>query len=238
MSRWRCYRDCTQSFGETCLVSSFTPLQQQVIALAGVVQAARMVDQLAKTGSYPAAFFEASLRSLFAFDAPTVDAVYGNIQGVKLGLRSVVDMLTDATNEDHVAMGAYVRGLLKLEDQFGKRPDLQEVVASRLGHVNFKAQHFSDDAVELAASISAIYQDTISHLPYRIKVKGNVQHLQQTKNADLVRTLLLAGLRSAHLWRQLGGRPRHFLFKGGKLAATASDLSKQLSPVTDNGPLH
>lgn len=238
MSRWRCYRDRTQSFGETCLVSSFTPLQQQVIALAGVVQAARMVDQVAKTGSYPAAFFEASLRSLFAFDAPTVDAVYGNIQGVKLGLRSVVDMLTDATNEDHVAMGAYVRGLLKLEDQFGKRPDLQEVVASRLGHVNFKAQHFSDDAVELAASISAIYQDTISHLPYRIKVKGNVQHLQQTKNADLVRTLLLAGLRSAHLWRQLGGRPRHFLFKGGKLAATASDLSRQLSPVTDNGSLH
>lgn len=219
-------------------MSSFTPLQQQVIALAGVVQAARMVDQVAKTGSYPAAFFEASLRSLFAFDAPTVDAVYGNIQGVKLGLRSVVDMLTDATNEDHVAMGAYVRGLLKLEDQFGKRPDLQEVVASRLGHVNFKAQHFSDDAVELAASISAIYQDTISRLPYRIKVKGNVQHLQQTKNADLVRTLLLAGLRSAHLWRQLGGRPRHFLFKGGKLAATASDLSKQLSPVTDNGSLH
>ena len=219
-------------------MSSFTPLQQQVIALAGVVQAARMVDQVAKTGSYPAAFFEASLRSLFAFDAPTVDAVYGNIQGVKLGLRSVVDMLTDATNEDHVAMGAYVRGLLKLEVQFGKRPDLQEVVASRLGHVNFKAQHFSDDAVELAASISAIYQDTISHLPYRIKVKGNVQHLQQTKNADLVRTLLLAGLRSAHLWRQLGGRPRHFLFKGGKLAATASDLSRQLSPVTDNGPLH
>lgn len=219
-------------------MSSFTPLQQQVIALAGVVQAARMVDQVAKTGSYPAAFFEASLRSLFAFDAPTVDAVYGNIQGVKLGLRSVVDMLTDATNEDHVAMGAYVKGLLKLEDQFGKRPDLQELVASRLGHVNFKAQHFSDDAVELAASISAIYQDTISNLPYRIKVKGNVQHLQQTKNADLVRTLLLAGLRSAHLWRQLGGRPRHFLFKGGKLAATASDLSRQLSPVTDNGSLH
>ena len=219
-------------------MSSFTPLQQQVIALAGVVQAARMVDQVAKTGSYPAAFFEASLRSLFTFDAPTVEADYGNIQGVKLGLRSVVDMLTDATNEDHVAMGAYVRGLLKLEDQFGKQPDLQEVVASRLGHVNFKAQHFSDDAVELAASISAIYQDTISNLPYRIKVKGNVQHLQQTKNADLVRTLLLAGLRSAHLWRQLGGRPRHFLFKGGKLAATASDLSRQLSPVTDNGSLH
>ena len=122
MSGWWRYRDGARSFGETCLVSSFTPIQQQVIALAGVVQAARMVDQVAKTGSYPAAFFEASLRSLFTFDAPTVDAVYGNIQGVKLGLRSVVDMLTDATNEDHVAMGAYVRGLLKLRINLANGP--------------------------------------------------------------------------------------------------------------------
>ena len=111
-------------------MSSFTPIQQQVIALAGVVQAARMVDQVAKTGSYPAAFFEASLRSLFTFDAPTVDAVYGNIQGVKLGLRSVVDMLTDATNEDHVAMGLCQR-LLKLRINLANGPT-QEVVASRL----------------------------------------------------------------------------------------------------------
>jgi high frequency lysogenization protein len=69
-------------------------------------------------------------------------------------------------------------------------------------------------------------------------VKGNVQHLQQAKNADLVRTLLLAGLRSAHLWRQLGGRSRHFLFHGGKLAETATRLAKELSPVTDAGSLH
>lgn len=219
-------------------MSSYSPLEQQVIALAGVAQSARMVDQVAKTGTYPPAFFEASLRSLFTFDAPRVDAVFGNIQGVKLGLRSVVEMFSDPANEDHIAMGLYVKGLLKLEAQFSKRPELQEIVASRLGHVDFKAKHFSNDAVELASSISAIYQDTISNLPYRIKVKGNVQHLQQAKNADLVRTLLLAGLRSAHLWRQLGGRSHHFLFHGGKLSETATRLAKELSPVTDAGSLH
>ena len=101
-----------------------------------------------------------------------MEGVFGNIQGVKLGLRCVKDMLTDASNEDNIAMGVYIRGLFKLESQFRKRSDLQDIVATRLGHVNFKAQHFSDDAVELAASISSIYQDTISHLPYRIKVKA------------------------------------------------------------------
>ena len=219
-------------------MTQYSSLEQQVIALAGVVQAARMVDQVAKTGSYPAAFFEASLRSLFVFDAPSVDAVYGNVQGVKLGLRSVVDMLTDATNEDHLAMGLYVRALLKLEGQFRKRPDLQGVVGSRLNHVSFKAQHFSDDAVELAASISAIYQDTISHLPYRIKVKGNIQHLQETKNAELVRTLLLAGLRSARLWRQLGGRKHHFLLRSNKIVSAASRLGNPLTSSVDSNSLH
>ena len=219
-------------------MSDRSQMEQQIIALAGVAQAARMVDQVAKTGSYPSAFFEASLRSLFAFDAPTVEAVFGNIQGVKLGLKCVVDMLTDAANEDNVAMGVYLRGLFKLESQFRKRVDLQEVVATRLGHVNFKAQHFSDDAVELSASISPIYQDTISNLPYRIKVKGSVQHLQETKNADLVRTLLMSGLRSAHLWQQLGGRQRHFVLRNRQMVNIAQSLSRELSPVEGNDSLH
>ena len=219
-------------------MSDRSDIEQQVIALAGVAQAARMVDQVAKTGTYPSAFFEASLRSLFAFDVPTTEAVFGNIQGVKLGLRCIVDMLTDAANEDNVAMGLYLRGLFKLEAQFRKRTDLQEVVATRLGHVNFKAQHFSDDAVELASSVSSIYQDTISHLPYRIKVKGSVQHLQETKNSDLVRTLLLAGLRAAHLWHQLGGRQRHFILRTRQLVTVAESLSRELSPAEANDSLH
>ena len=220
------------------VVNERSNFEEQVIALAGVAQAARMVDQVAKTGAFPTAFFEASLRSLFAFDVPTVEAVFGNIQGVKLGLRCVKDMLTRSADEDNIAMGVYIRGLFKLESQFRKRSDLQDIVATRLGHVSFKAQHFSDDALELSASISSIYQDTISHLPYRIKVKGNVQHLQETKNADLVRTLLLSGLRSAHLWQQLGGRQWHFILRNRQLLSVAESLSQELSPIEGNDSLH
>ena len=238
MPGWRCYRERLGALEWWLAMNERSNFEEQVIALAGVAQAARMVDQVAKTGTFPTAFFEASLRSLFAFDVPTVEAVFGNIQGVKLGLRCVKDMLTDASNEDNIAMGVYIRGLFKLQSQFRKRSDLQDVVATRLGHVNFKAQHFSDDAVELAASISSIYQDTISHLPYRIKVKGSVQHLQEAKNADLVRTLLLAGLRSAHLWQQLGGRQRHFILRNRQLLSVAESLSQELSPVEGNDSLH
>ena len=42
-------------------------------------------------------------------------------------------MLTDASNEDNIAIGVYIRGLFKLESQFRKRSDLQDIVATRPG---------------------------------------------------------------------------------------------------------
>ena len=48
-------------------------LQQQALALAGVAQAARLVDQVSKTGSYPIEFLEPSIHSLFVFDPETLD---------------------------------------------------------------------------------------------------------------------------------------------------------------------
>ena len=43
-------------------------LEQRTLALAGVAQAARIVDLAAKTGSWPEPFVEASIHSLFALN--------------------------------------------------------------------------------------------------------------------------------------------------------------------------
>ena len=48
-------------------------LENQVIALAGVAQAARLVDQISKSGSYPLEFLEPSIHSLFEFDPEGVE---------------------------------------------------------------------------------------------------------------------------------------------------------------------
>ena len=65
------------------------PLRDQTLALAGVAQAARIVDQLSRTGTYPVDYLEASLHSLFSFEASDVAEVYGTLQGVKLGLQNL-----------------------------------------------------------------------------------------------------------------------------------------------------
>ena len=64
-------------------------LEQRTVALAGVAQAARIVDLAAKTGSWPLPFVEASIHSLFSFDPEGVETVFGTPQGIRLGLEQL-----------------------------------------------------------------------------------------------------------------------------------------------------
>ena len=73
--------------------------------------------------------------------------------------------------------------------------------------------------------------DTLSTLPQRIKVTGSAQHLENTQNADVVRSLLLAGIRAAFLWRQLNGRRWKLAFQRRSMLRSAQELSRGLGVV-------
>lgn len=209
-------------------VTERTVLENQTIALAGVAQAARIVDQVSRTGTYPLEFLEASVHSLFSFDAPNVEAVFGNIQGVRLGLQNLAAGLASGGDETTASMMRYLFAVLHLERKFASRPDMQQVVHARLQHSQYKATHFAGHVNAVCHSVAAIYADTLSTLPFRIKVIGSAQHLQAESNADIIRSLLLAGVRSAHLWRQLGGQRWKLILKRARLRQTAVILSREL----------
>ena len=50
-----------------------------------------------------------------------------------------------------------------------------------------------------------LYADTLSHLRPRVMVQGNPHYLGQAAVVAEVRAVLLAAVRSAVLWRQMGG---------------------------------
>ena len=62
--------------------------------------------------------------------------------------------------------------------------------------------------------------DVLSTLRQRIQVHGDMRNLQQPNNASKIRALLLAGIRSARLWRQLSDEPTDAL---GDLVTDAPD---------------
>jgi len=211
--------------------SELSILEQQVIALAGVAQAARLVDQISKTGSYPLEFLEPSIHSLFVFDPEFTQDIFAGVPGVKLGLHNLSNILADKNAQENHEIVRYLFSMIYLERKFAADADMMAVVHTRLEHTSFRAEHFSSNVNELCHSISGIYQDTLSQQRFRIKVSGSAQHLQNPKNADIIRALLLAGVRAAFVWRQLGGRRWRLLMQRRKLLKASQNLSRGLGVV-------
>ncbi len=204
------------------------PLRDQVIALAGVAQAAQLVDQVARTGEAEPTALEASIKSLFQFDPESTEAVFGGLEGVGNGLVSLNNLLQNGGYNRMQQQARYLSGMLFLERKLSARNDLLEVIHSRLKHAAFRADHFSDDVGGTLSSIAAIYQDTISKFKYRVQVSGDMAHLQNPQQAEKIRSLLFAGIRAAILWRQVGGRRWHLLLKRSAIQRELNELRRSL----------
>lgn len=206
-------------------------VREQAIALAGVAQAVRIVDQLSKTGSYPIEFLEASINSLFVFDLEQAEDIFGGRAGVRLGLQNLCALLANQREIEQRETARYFFAVLHLERRFAADAAMRDVVRSRLEHASFRKEHFATHVSDICHSVAGIYQDTFSTLPQRIKVTGSAQHLENPQNADIVRSLLLAAIRSAYLWRQLGGRRWKLALQRRTMLQSAQELSRGLGLV-------
>ena len=195
-----------------------SPLQEQLTALAGVFQAAALVNKLAHTGQVSDASLAYMLKTLLVRNPETTLDVYG---GDDLGLRdgykllqAVLERETDNLPRESLR---YVVSMLSLEKQFSRRDDLLEIAGLRIPKIEQQVELYGLTSDNIASSFGSLYQDTISTFKQRIQVHGDMRFLQQEATAAKVRALLFAGIRSARLWRQLGGRRWHLLTKRGAM---------------------
>jgi high frequency lysogenization protein len=119
----------------------------------------------------------------------------------------------------------YALAVLHLQRQLAGDEALLATIGRRLRHSALQANHFADNSDDIAASCAAVYQDTISTYRYRIKINGSVQALQSPLSVNRIRALLLAGIRSATLWRQLGGRRWHIALSRKKMLTAIKNLA-------------
>ena len=195
-----------------------TPMQEQLVALGGVFQAAVLVDKIAKTGQVSEAALGCMLGSLLVMDPKDTLEVYG---GDDLNLREGYRSLVSALERDPTSLQReplrYALSMLGLERQLAKRDDLLEVIGKRLPQIKSQVEHFGLIHDNVIAASGALYQDTLSTMRQRIQVHGDMRNLQQPNNASKIRALLLAGIRSARLWRQLGGHRWQLVISRRKL---------------------
>ncbi len=187
--------------------------RQQLIALGAVFESAALVDKLARTGQISEAPLGCMLGSLLARDPETTLDVYGgDTPNLREGFRALASALERNPGSLQREPLRYALSLIGLERQLDKRGDMLDLMGHRLDQVQQQVQHFGLVHENVIASFASIYQDTLSTFRQRIQVHGDMRHLQVSSNAARIRALLLAGIRSARLWRQLGGSRWQMVF--------------------------
>ncbi|MBS8241616.1 lysogenization regulator HflD [Marinobacter lipolyticus] len=203
-------------------------LYDQTLALAGVFQAAAQVQQVAHTGQCTDSSFETSVRSLFATDPDTTLDVYGGeLKDLREGLTTLANVLSQQSKPQDIEVLRYALNLIHLESKLNRNKDMMSVLGSRIDQARHTASHFGYLHSNLIANLASIYTDTISTFRMRIQVTGDPATLQREENAARVRTLLLAGIRSAVLWRQSGGRRWQLVISRRRVIATAKELAEK-----------
>jgi high frequency lysogenization protein len=197
----------------------------RVIALAALVQAAGLVQQIAETGKSNSSEVSTMLSSLLVKDAPNTTAVYGELSALNTGIRELNKQLSKKKEQKDVVLLRYVISLLHLERQLAKHPEMLDIISKELAELPKQIDYFGDImAPQVIARMADIYQRTLSQLKPRIQVFGEQHFLEQPDNVNKIRALLLSGIRAAVLWRQKGGRRWQIILQPGKILDTASKL--------------
>jgi len=204
--------------------------EQKALALAGLFQAASLVQQLARTGEVDSDSYATLLESIFTLDPKTVDEVYGGVKGVKLGVDTLLLVLKEKQSARYADAIRYTIGMLHIEKILRRDSDINSVLRSRLEQLTNQLQHFDGVTSQgVTSKLNDIYLDTLAKFKFRIQVNGDPNHLQRTENAARIRAILLAGIRSAMLWRQLGGSRLQFALGRGKLIQALENLQHEIT---------
>lgn len=201
---------------------------ERVIALAALTQAAAAVKQVARFGSIREVNAgRVVMDSVLNQNPDSVKAMYPNLSELRLGLESLLQQI-GATRDKDVEVTRYVVGILALERRLSRSDKAIQELGQRITQMQ-RQKHdfqFSDDTI--VASMGSTYSDLISPLGQPLKINGKQEFLQQPSNQHLIRALLLAGVRNAVLWRQLGGKRRHFIFNRQRMVRIAQQLLREL----------
>ncbi len=192
------------------------PTKQQALALAAIFQASNQVYKLAYTGDSDIKTMEFSMSTLLNQNPDSLGQLYGPIDNLQDGLVTMQRFLENAKNISeprHKEVISYVMSSIHIASKLSSDQQLLSKIENGIDKARLQAEHFSMIHDNVVTNVGALYQDTISKMRLRIQVMGSAVYLQQSGVAARIRCMLFAAIRNAFLWRQLGGKRRHFLLQ-------------------------
>jgi high frequency lysogenization protein len=190
------------------------------MAFAGILQAIGQVQYLARHGESDKDALAATLNTILVTEPESTADVYQDKTILDNGYQLIQNQLGDGSNKD-VETTRYLVGVLTLERKLARSPNGLGMLAERINQVHRQLAHFAITDEQVLANFASIYSDVISELGPKLQISGNPDSLKQPQVQHKIRALLLAAMRSAVLWRQLGGKRRHLVFARKAIFDTA-----------------
>jgi high frequency lysogenization protein len=223
-------------------------------ALAGLVQATVTVHAIAHGQPVDAAQKAALIRAIFATNPDSLDDIFPTLAPYREGFRMAATMLASPASAAIEPL-KYSIVLLDLEKRLRAQPALVQQIgqgidklaqrepdwlaagaysASSSGSNSGSGSESIEVPEHVYRELSELYQQTVSTLSRRVQVTGDIAQLRRDDIAAEVRALLLAGIRFAWLWRQLGGRRWHLVLRRSNIRHALAELDRHAAAV----PLH
>lgn len=195
-------------------------MKNRVLALAGLLQSLQQVQRMANHGQAETRPLAACIDSLFRFDAEDTVSVYGGAANLEPGLRRLLIQI-DGGPERDTGLTRMAMSVMHLERRFFANPKTVSAVRTGLESIEPQREQWGPTHPTVMARLGELYAEQISPMGPRVLVQGNPVYLAQPDVVAEVRATLLAGLRSAVLWRQLGGSYWDFVIARRTMANAA-----------------
>lgn len=198
-------------------------IENQTLALAGILQSAALVDQLASKGSCHSECSHASLSSIINTSSNVAD-VFDSQEQLSIGVPTLKAVLGKKTKSMQV-ITFYALSLISLEKKLMKNPTLLDTITTEINTLSQQA-FFEITHANSIARLGELYKATLGELNPRIMVKGEQVYLSNQRTASHIRALLLSGIRAASLWRSQGGKTWHLLINKRKILKTIDSIER------------
>ena len=196
------------------------------LALAGICQSACLVQQFAHQGQADSGALRVSLNSVIDLSPGSTLNVFGGEEAnLKLGLETLLSVLNTSHRQGlNGELTRYTLSLMVLERKLNANKEAMNKLGSSIQGLQRQLEHFGLESDPLLNAMAGIYVDIISPLGPRIQVTGAPAVLQNAQIQSKVRATLLAGIRAAVLWHQVGGGRLQLMFSRGRLSAQAKQI--------------
>lgn len=180
-------------------------LTDRVVALGAMFQSLYGVNQIARSGNTDEKRLQVAVNSILTRDADSALEVYGGVANLRDGFILLAQLLSNPQSGNDRTLTHYGVVVMHLAKKLLRDNQRLDRLSKGIDAAQRSVEHFGLLHDNVFAGLADTWSRTAGEIPPRIMVGGEQGYLEDPRNANRIRALLLAAVRAAVLWHQKGG---------------------------------